>query len=249
MKRATLTLLTLMLLGAPPVFAQINLTGDWDVTMETGQGTRDFKITFKQEGEKLSGVLKSQMGQMPFEGGTLVGSDLKFGFTIPMQGQSLEITMTGTVAGSSITGRAQFGGFGEGDWTAKRSEATTTAAAPATTTTAAAATTTAPAATTTLTGVAGKWDVVLKTQMGDVEATADLVESAGKITGTITGPLGSVDVDGTLEGNALKLSAVAKTPQGDIPISMTGELNGDSIAGKAEFGGMGQSEWTAKRKP
>jgi hypothetical protein len=56
-------------------------------------------------------------------------------------------------------------------------------------------------------------------------------------------------VTGTFDGNAIKLEFTAKTPQGDIPISMSGELNGDAIVnGKAEFGGMGQGEWTAKRK-
>ncbi len=85
--------------------------------------------------------------------------------------------------------------------------------------------------------------------MGDIPISADLIESAGTVTGTLVGPAGPVDVSGTFDGNALKLSFVAKTPQGDIPIEMSGELNGDSIVnGKAEFGGLGQGEWTAKRK-
>jgi hypothetical protein len=246
-------LASLLLFVAAPAFAQINIAGDWDMQIETAQGVNTVKVTFKQDGEKVSGVMKSQAGERAFEGGTLTGADLKFGFSIPIQGQALEITMTGKVQGSSIVGRAQFGGFGEGDWTAKRAETTTTAAAPATTTTtetttASSATTTA-AATTTATGVGGKWNVLVKTDAGEIEATADIVETGGKITGTITGPLGSVDVSGTLEGSALKLSMVAKTPQGDIPVSLSGDVSGDTIVnGKAEFGGM-ESTWSAKRKP
>jgi hypothetical protein len=83
--------------------------------------------------------------------------------------------------------------------------------------------------------------------MGDLPATADVVDTAGKISGTITGPQGAVDIAGTYDGNALKLEFVAKTPNGDIPITMTGDVSGDSIAGKVDFGGMGQGEWTAKR--
>lgn len=243
MTRTTLALAASFVLLALPVRAQTSVAGDWDVTIQSAQGTTSVLVTFKQDGSKLSGIFKSPMGELPFKDGTLEGNDLKFGFSIPLQGQSLDVTMTGKVDGASITGKAQFGGFGEGDWSAKRVEATTaSAAAPAPAAPAAAA------SATTATGIAGKWDATLKTQMGDVPVTVEFVESAGKVTGTIVGPMGPVEIAGTFDGNALKLDFVAKTPQGDIPVTMSGELNGDSIVnGKAEFGGMGQGEWSAKR--
>jgi hypothetical protein len=231
--------------AAPAAAQTTDISGDWDVSIQTMQGTNNVRVTFKQDGDKISGIFKSPMGELPFEDGTLTGSDLKFGFSIPIQGQPLEITMTGKVEGSSIAGKAQFGGFGEGDWTAKRVEATTAepAAADVPTSTDAAA----PAS--TMTGISGHWEVTVKTQMGDVPITADLTESAGQVTGSLVGPTGPVDVSGTFDGNALKLSFTAKTPQGDIPVELSGELNGDAIVnGKADFGGMGQGEWTAKRK-
>ena len=83
--------------------------------------------------------------------------------------------------------------------------------------------------------------------MGDLPITADLTDAAGKLTGTLTGPQGTIDVAGTFDGSALKLEFVAKTPNGDIPITMKGDVTGDSAAGTADFGGMGQGEWTAKR--
>jgi hypothetical protein len=229
-----------LLATASPLFAQTNVTGDWEVTIQSVQGTNTVRVTFKQDGEKLSGVFRSPMGELPFDGGSVVGSDLKFGFTFPIQGQALEVTMTGTVDGSTIAGKAQFGGFGEGEWTAKRVEAApSTASSPPGTS----------APRTSGTGVNGTWDVTVKTDMGEVPATAELSESGGKISGTFTGPTGAIDIAGTFEGSTLKLAFVAKTPQGDIPVSMTGELNGDSIInGKAEFGGMGQGAWSAKRR-
>jgi hypothetical protein len=239
MKTATFVLAAL--LTAATAVAQTSISGDWDMTIQSMQGTNSVRVTFKQDGEKISGIFKSPMGELPFQDGTLTGNDLKFGFSLPIQGQPLEITMTGTVDGSSIAGKAQFGGFGEGEWTAKRVEET--AAAPADPAP-------APATAAVATGIGGQWDVTVKTQMGDIPISADLTESAGKVTGTLVGPAGPVGVNGTFDGNALKLSFVAKTPQGDIPIEMSGELNGDSIVnGKADFGGLGQGEWTAKRKP
>jgi hypothetical protein len=250
MNRMRLMLAALLFLGAGPASAQTNIAGDWDVTIQSQQGTNSVLVTFKQDSDKISGLFKSPMGELPFQGGILTGNDLKFAFTIPIQGQPLEITLTGRVEGSSIAGKAQFGAFGEGDWNAKRVETTaatsTAAAAP---TAAATPASPAPAAgTASSTGLSGKWDLTLKTQMGDVPVTAEFNESSGKVSGSIVGPMGPVDVSGTFDGNALKLEFTAKTPQGDVPVSMSGDLNGDSIVnGKAEFGGMGQGEWTAKR--
>ena len=47
------------LLVASPAFAQTNLTGDWDVTVTSPQGTNTTPVTFKQDGAKVSGVFKS----------------------------------------------------------------------------------------------------------------------------------------------------------------------------------------------
>jgi hypothetical protein len=245
MKRIVLALAAaLSVVAASPALAQTDVTGEWDVTLNTMQGPNSIKVTFKQDGEKLSGVLKSPIGQLPFDGGSVVGNDLKFGFAIPIQGQPLEISMTGKVDGSSITGKAQFGGFGEGDWTAKRSETPAVAPMPPMP----AAPLDASAGGTTTSGVSGSWDVTVKTQMGEVPTSAELTETAGKISGTVMGPTGPIEISGTVEGTAVKLSFVAKTPQGDIPVSLTGELNGNTVVnGKAVFGGM-EGEWSAKRR-
>src|SRR5262245_6363517 len=80
----------LLITAAAPAVAQTNVTGDWDVTIQSPQGTNTVRVTFKQDGEKLSGIFKSQMGELPFEGGSITGDDLKFAFAIPVQGQSLE---------------------------------------------------------------------------------------------------------------------------------------------------------------
>ena len=243
MTRLKSTLLALsLLLTASPVFAQTNITGDWDVTVTSPQGTNTTPVTFKQEGAKVSGLFKSPQGTLPFDGGTMTGDDLKFTFTINAQGMELPITLTGKVAGATIAGKADFGGFAEGDWTAKRS-ATTTTSSTATSTTTTTTTTVA-----TGTGFGGKWDVMLKTPAGDMPANATLSDTNGAVTGTFGSQLGEVPVSGTAEGKALKLTFVAQTPQGDMTVNMTGDLDGDNIVnGKAEVSGLGQMDWSAKR--
>lgn len=239
--------LALFLLVAGPALAQTNVTGDWDVTIQSPQGANTVKVTFKQDGEKVSGVFKSPMGELPFDGGSMTGSDLKFGFTLPVQGMQLDITMVGKVEGSAINGKAKFGDFGEGDWTAKRSEGTTTASTTTTTTTSTTTTTTSTTSTVGV-GAAGRWDVTLKTPGGDFPASATLTEDAGKLSGTFGSPMGEVPLSGTVDGKAVKMTMVAQTPQGEMTVVLTGDLDGDAIVnGKADVSGMGQMEWSAKR--
>jgi hypothetical protein len=245
MSRTGFAVLFATLLVAPAA-GQVNVAGDWDMTIESPQGTNTVKVTLTQDGEKVSGLFKSEMGELPFTG-TLVGVDLKFTFTIPIQGQSLDIAVTGKVDGATIAGKMQFGGFGEGDWTAKRAPAAA-ATTTATTTTAAttASTTTAPVA---AASVGDKWDVTFKTPNGDLQAVVTVRTDAGKVEGTISSQMGEAPFTGTLEGKALKVSFNFATPQGTLPVVMTGDVEGDTIPnGKAEITGMGTMEWTAKKK-
>jgi hypothetical protein len=252
MNRSRCILLALAVSIAAPAVAQTppNIAGDWDVTVQSPQGTNTVLVTLKQEGEKVSGLFKSPLGELPFTG-ALVGSELKFNFSFPVDGQPLLITMTGKVDGDAIAGKADFGGVAEGDWSAKRAtaNAATTPASTTASTTSTAATTTAPTATTASSGgFGGKWDVMLKTPGGDFPANATLTDEGGKLSGTFGSQMGEVPVNGTVEGKALKITMVAQTPQGTMTVVMTGDLDGDSIVnGKADIEGMGQMEWTAKR--
>ena len=252
MTRLRYALLALAVSVAAPAFAQEtaplpNIAGDWDVTVQSPQGTNTVLVTLKQEGDKVTGLFKSPLGELPFTG-TLVGSELKFNFSIPVDGQPLLITMNGKVDGDAIAGKADFGGFAEGDWSAKRATANATTTPTATTTTTTPPTTAPTATTTTPGGFGGKWDVTVKTPGGDFPASATLTDEGGKLSGTFGSQMGEVPVNGTVEGKALKITMVAQTPQGTMNIVLTGDLDGDSIVnGKADIEGMGQMEWTAKR--
>jgi hypothetical protein len=247
MTRASLVLAALLF--AVPTFAQTTVAGDWELTIQSPTGTRSVPLTLKQEGETITGMFKGPQGELPVKG-TLIGDELKFDFSIPIQGSSIDISMNGKVANDAVSGTAQFGGFGEGPFTMKRPDkaaatSTTTPPTPANPG-AATPTTTDPPVPAGLAG--GKWDVTIKTPGGDFPAVANFTEDAGKLSGTFSGQMGEVPVTGTIEGKALKLSMVAKTPQGDITVELSGDVDGDSIVnGKADIAGMGQMEWTAKR--
>jgi hypothetical protein len=246
MTRLRFGALALALSVAAPALAQTSIVGDWSMTINSPQGANTVMVTFKQDGEKVNGLFKSAQGELPFTG-TLTGDELKFSFTIPFQGQPLDIAMNGKVDGDSMTGKANFGGMADGDWTAKRT-AETAAAAPATAPAAPEPAATAAAPTSATGGLAGKWDVTLVTPGGEFPANATLTEEAGKVSGTFGSQMGEVPVTGTIEGHAFKLEMTAQTPQGALTVVMTGDVEGDAIVhGKAEVAGMGQMEWSAKR--
>ncbi|MEI6668847.1 MAG: hypothetical protein WCP29_11880 [Acidobacteriota bacterium] len=97
----------------------IDVTGVWDTIVESPQGAINVTTTFKQEGEKLTGTQASPMGETALEG-TVSGTDVKFGMTIDMGGQSMSIAFAGKVEGDTITGVFDFGGMGSGSWSAKK---------------------------------------------------------------------------------------------------------------------------------
>ncbi|MGH9141945.1 MAG: hypothetical protein ACRD2I_12505, partial [Vicinamibacterales bacterium] len=103
MTRLTSTLLALaLLLIATPVFAQPDISGDWDITVNSPQGANTTPATFKQDGEKLSGMFKSPQGTLPFDSGSMAGTDVTFTFTISFQGTPLPITLSGKVDGETM---------------------------------------------------------------------------------------------------------------------------------------------------
>jgi hypothetical protein len=103
----------------PKEAAAVDVSGTWDIAVETPQGTMALASTFKQEGEKLTGTQSSQMGDNTLEG-TVKGADIAFAIVVNMQGQDLTISYTGKVDGDTMSGAIEFGTFGTSSWTAKK---------------------------------------------------------------------------------------------------------------------------------
>jgi hypothetical protein len=103
----------------PKETPKIDVSGTWDLSVESPQGTMTLTSTFKQDGEKLTGVQSSQMGEMPLEG-TIKGADIAFAIVIDMQGQQITIAYAGKVDGETMSGTIEFGGMASSTWTAKK---------------------------------------------------------------------------------------------------------------------------------
>ena len=103
----------------PPKPQKIDVTGAWELTVESPQGTMTSTATYKQDGEKLTGTHVGQMGELPLAG-TVKGSEIAYTITIDAQGQQFTLTYAGKIDGDAITGTVEFGGMGSANWSAKR---------------------------------------------------------------------------------------------------------------------------------
>ncbi len=121
-----LMLLALMVGIAMPVVAQeaakdkkVDVTGAWEMVVDSPQGQMTMTANYKQEGETLTGTHVSEMGELPLKG-TVKGATIEYTITVDFGGQSMTIKHTGTVDGDTMTGTADLGDMGSMKWTAKR---------------------------------------------------------------------------------------------------------------------------------
>ena len=105
--------------GKPPV---TDLTGKWDIKVESGMGNFEFKMTVEQDGNDLSGELSSQMGTMEIEEGSISGKEVNLSMSFSMGGQTVKIEISGTVKvegkDKKIEGTVIMGSFGKGKFVA-----------------------------------------------------------------------------------------------------------------------------------
>jgi hypothetical protein len=106
-----------------PIGAQdakkIDITGAWEMTVDSPQGQMIITANYKQDGETLTGNHASEMGDMPLKG-TVKGADIEYTVTLDMGGQAMSILHKAKVEGDTIKGTASLGEMGSFTFTAKR---------------------------------------------------------------------------------------------------------------------------------
>ncbi len=106
-----------------PVAAQdakkVDVTGTWEMTVESPQGQMVVTANYKQQGETLTGTHVSEMGEAPLKG-TVKGADIEYTLSFDMGGQQLSIVHKAKVDGDTIKGSAEIGEMGTITFTAKR---------------------------------------------------------------------------------------------------------------------------------
>ncbi|MEJ2237715.1 MAG: hypothetical protein P8X82_05420 [Gemmatimonadales bacterium] len=96
-----------------------DVAGKWETTRETPRGTMTSTFTFQVEGNKLTGSIGSQMGDVEISEGTVEGNKISFKMVMSRGDRTFEMSYSGTVEGDTITGTMETP-RGEVPWTAKR---------------------------------------------------------------------------------------------------------------------------------
>jgi hypothetical protein len=113
MLRRTLILLCLAAFSA---FAA-DLTGKWDLHVETDAGSGDPTFEFKQTGDKLTGTYNGTFGTAPVTG-TVKGDDVEFSVEVMVLDQKGTIVYKGKIAADGkMKGDVEITGLGKGTWT------------------------------------------------------------------------------------------------------------------------------------
>jgi opacity protein-like surface antigen len=101
------------------IAADANVTGEWDMIVESPAGTGTPHFSLKQEGATISGNYKGALGEAPVTG-TVKGNAVTIKFHVEAQGMEMEVSYVGTVDGASMSGTVTLGDFGEGKFTGKK---------------------------------------------------------------------------------------------------------------------------------
>ena len=237
-----LLLILFALVCSTPILAQGGgVAGAWDVTLNSPQGTFNLQFNLKQDGEKVSGVVKSQRGELPLEG-TFKGKEVTLKWTTKYQDNDLPITLTGALEGSTMKGSADYGGFAQGDFSAKR--AGDSAAAPAPNSPAPAA---APAA--DKTDVSGAWAFQVETPAGAGTPTFTFKQEGEKLTGQYKGAFGEAPLTGTVKANKIDFTIKVQAEGQEATLTYSGTVEKDgTMKGTVSLGDIGSGTWTAKRQ-
>jgi hypothetical protein len=100
---------------------KLNITGKWVFEVQTDAGTGTPTVTFKQDGDKITGHYSSMtLGEADLTG-TLKGQALTFNFNADLQGQAVPVTYTATVdSNTTMKGTIDIGGQATGTFTGKK---------------------------------------------------------------------------------------------------------------------------------
>lgn len=99
------------------------------------------------------------------------------------------------------------------------------------------------------TDITGTWIVAVESPQGSTNVEAVFKQNGDKVTGEVESPMGKVALSGTLIKNDLLVSYALPAQENTMAIKMIGVVKGGQMSGTFDFGGVGQSGWTAKRKP
>ncbi|MBX9662939.1 hypothetical protein [Novosphingobium sp.] len=95
--------------------------------------------------------------------------------------------------------------------------------------------------------VAGKYECVTRSPMGDQTSILTVEVDGGSFSGSNSGPMGNMEItDGTVDGNTISWSSNITVPM-PMKLDCTATIDGDALNGTVTAGMFGSFPMTGKR--
>jgi hypothetical protein len=114
-RAVVLFLISAALVSAAPA----NIAGQWQFTVDLAVGTGRPLVTFKQDGEKITGTYEGRYGKSNLEG-AVKENRVEFTVTLVAEGTTVSGAFSGTYENDRMAGDVEYEGAGDGTWTAVR---------------------------------------------------------------------------------------------------------------------------------
>ena len=109
-------------LSGAGLHAQSDVSGVWQIALDTQTGEQTWTVTFEQNGATLGGEIDMHDGEgtLPVEG-SVDGNTIAFVFIVPDLDGDMPINLSGEIEGAAIAGdEGHFVWYGSGDWTGEK---------------------------------------------------------------------------------------------------------------------------------
>ncbi|MFW6159536.1 MAG: hypothetical protein ACOC57_00160 [Acidobacteriota bacterium] len=112
-----------LLIFASSIYSQeVNITGDWNLIIQSQRGEMNWDVNFLQEGEDLSVTMSGPRGNQVTGKGKVKEKVVNWSVTWDTRRGEMTVTFSGTVENGKITGEAQFGSRGSREFTAEKKQ-------------------------------------------------------------------------------------------------------------------------------
>lgn len=203
------------------------ISGTWDSLAVTPGGDMTAALELKQETDKVTGQISSDMGSLPILAASFKDNTLQFDLDL---GGNLYRVKAELKDGKLVGGWSPAEGGEGGSWSASRRASAAPPAAPVPGTPA----------------IAGSWDAMASSPMGELRFVVEIKQSGETLSCTITTPDGSIPTQKPAFAND-RLTFEVEYMGGNYRIE--GALANDKITGKwSSLDGTESGPFTAERK-
>ena len=119
---AVFSILLIIALILPLAAEETDVSGDWELSVQTRRGEMTWSVYFEQDGQSLTVTMVGPRGNETTGSGTIKDSQIEWTITRSTPRGEMTVTYKGEVEGQTMSGEVQFGNFGSRQWKATKKQ-------------------------------------------------------------------------------------------------------------------------------